>query len=215
VGAKAHHPELRYTAIAKVDPAAAAYLETNAPLRYSQARVDTLDTDETFRKTLWRVPDAAMDAEWIEVITRYPAAYALQRADVFRWVFLTPQLEACLPVTVGVSGPDAMLADLDMVTGVDVQDQMLADYAKRFYATPVYSHLTWALVAVAVILLLLRRRDPADWVVVSLLVGTLAFTASFAVISVACDYRYLYLLDLAAMVALIYTALDPPFRKRA
>jgi hypothetical protein len=102
-----------------------------------------------------------------------------------------------------------------VVTGVDVQDQMLADYAKRFYATPVYSHLTWALVAVAVILLLLRRRDPADWVVVSLLVGTLAFTASFAVISVACDYRYLYLLDLAAMVALIYTALDPPFRKRA
>ena len=49
VGAKAHHPALRYTAIAKADPAAAAYLEANAPLRYSQARVDTLDTDETFR----------------------------------------------------------------------------------------------------------------------------------------------------------------------
>jgi hypothetical protein len=215
VGAKAHHPALRYTAIAKADPAAAAYLEANAPLRYSQARVDTLDTDETFRKTLWRVPDAAMNAEWIEVITRYPAAYALQRADAFRWVFLTPRLEMCLPVTVGVSGPDALLADLDMVTGVDAQDQMLADYARRFYATPVYSHLTWALVALAVILLLLRRRDPADWAIVSLLAGTLAFTASFAVISVACDYRYLYLLDLAAMVGLIYAALDPPFRKRA
>lgn len=214
VGAKAHHPKLRFTAIAKADPAAAAYLEANAAANYSQARVDTLDTNETFRKTLWHVPDAAMNAEWIEVITHYPAAYALQRADVFRWVFLTPKLEMCLPVQVGVSGPDAMLADLDIVTGVDIQDQALADYAKRFYPTPVYSHLTWALAAVAVIGLLLRRRDPADWVIVSLLAGTLAFTASFALISVACDYRYLYLLDLAAMVGLIYTALDPPFRKR-
>jgi hypothetical protein len=67
---------------------------------------------------------------------------------------------------------------------------------------------------VAVIFLLLRRRDPADWVIVSLLAGTLIFTASFAVISVACDYRYLYLLDLAAMVGLVYAALDPSFRKR-
>ena len=29
--------------------------------------------------------------------------------------------------------------------------------------------------------------------------GSLLFAASFALISVACDYRYLYLLDLAAM----------------
>jgi hypothetical protein len=214
VGAKAHHPKLRYGAIAKADPARAAYLEANAPTHYSQARVDTLDTDETFRKALWQTPDAVMDSEWIEVITHYPAAYLLHRADVFRWVFLTPDLAQCLPVQVGVDGPGPMLASLDMVTGIDIQDQALADYAKRFYATPVYSHLTWALVAVAVIVLLLRRRDPADWVIVSLLAGTLAFTASFAVISVACDYRYLYLLDLAAMVGLIYTALDPPFRRR-
>ena len=45
--------------------------------------------------------------------------------------------------------------------------------------------------------------------------GALLFAASFAVISVACDYRYLYLLDLAAMVGLIYAALDPPRLNRA
>jgi hypothetical protein len=214
IGARSHHPKLRFTAIGKVDPAAEAYLEAKGPYVYSQARVDTLDTDETFRKTLWHVPDKAMNAEWIEVITKYPAAYLLHRADVFYWVFMTPKLEMCLPVTVGVSGPEGLLADLDMVTGVDVQDQALADYAKRFYPTPVYSHLTWALVAVAVIVLLLRRRDPADWAIAALLGGTLVFVASFAVISVACDYRYLYLLDLAAMVGLIYTALDPSWGKR-
>ena len=65
-------------------------------------------------------------------------------------------------------------------------------------------------VALGMIGLLLRRRDPADCAVIGLLVGALAFTASFAIISVACDYRYLYLMDLAGMAGLLYVALDPP-----
>lgn len=216
VGAKAHHMRLRFKEIAKADPAAAALLEAKSQQVYSPARVDTLDLDETFRKTLWHVPDPAMNAQWRRIIVHYPAAYLLQRADVFRWTFLTPKLDQCLPVTVGVSGPDALVRDLNVQIGIDPQDQGLADYAKRFYGTPVFSHLTWALVAVGVIVLLLRRREAADWVFVALLGGTLAFVATFAVISVACDYRYLYLLDLAAMVGVLYAALDPPrWRKTA
>lgn len=215
VGAKAHHPRLKLKEIGKVDPAAQALLEANSARVYNPSRVDTLDSDETFRKTLWHVPAAAWNAQWRRVIVHYPAAYLLQRYDVFRWTFLTPQLELCLPVTVGVAGPDAMLQTLDLQTGIDPQDQGLADYARRFYGTPVFSHLTWAVVAVGVIVLLLRRRAPADWVFVALLGGTLAFVASFAVISVACDYRYLYLLDLAAMVGVLYTALDPPRWRKA
>ena len=185
VGAKAHHPRLKLKEIGKVDPAAQALLEAESAKLYTPTRVDTLDTDETFRKTLWHVPDAAMHAQWRRIIIHYPAAYLLQRADVFRWTFLTPKLELCLPAQVGVTGPDGMLRALGVQTGVDIQDQGLADYARRFYGTPVYSHLTWA------------------------------FVASFAVISVACDYRYLYLLDLAAMVGVLYTALDPPRWRKA
>jgi len=214
IGAKAHHPKLKLKEIGKADPAAEAVLEDQAAKVYNPSRVDTLDNDDTFRKTLWHVPDAAMDAQWRRIIVHYPAAYLLQRADVFRWTFLTPKLDYCLPVTVGVTGPPEMLADLDVQTGIDSQDQGLADYAKRFYGTPVFSHVTWAVVALGVIVWLLRRRDPADWVFVGLLGGTLAFVASFAVISVACDYRYLYLLDLAAMAGALYTALDPPRWRR-
>jgi hypothetical protein len=215
VGAKAHHMSLRFKEIAKVDPAAAALLEAKSQQIYSPSRVDTLDLDDTFRKTLWHVPDPAMNSQWRRIIVHYPAAYLLQRADVFRWTFLTPKLDQCLPVTVGVSGPDALVRDLNVQSGIDTQDQRLADYARRFYGTPVFSHLTWALVAAGVIVLLLRRRDPADWVFVALLGGTLVFVATFAVISVACDYRYLYLLDLAAMVGALYTALDPPRWRKA
>jgi hypothetical protein len=210
VGAKAHHPRLKLKEIGKADPAAQALIEQEGSRIYTPSRVDTLDLDDTFRRTLWHVPDAAMHAQWRRIIVHYPAAYLLQRADVFRWTFLTPKLELCLPVQVGVSGPETMLKDLDIQAGSDPKAQGLAAWASRFYGTPVYSHLFWAIAAVAGIVWLLRRREPADWAIIGLLGGALAFTASFFVISVACDYRYLYALDLAAMTGLLYLALDPP-----
>src|SRR4051812_46656984 len=68
VGAKSHHPKLRLKEIGKVDPAAQAVIEGKAAQFYSGARVDTLDTDETLRHTLWHVPDAAMNAQWRRII---------------------------------------------------------------------------------------------------------------------------------------------------
>jgi hypothetical protein len=215
VGARAHHPRLKLKEIGKADPAAQALIEAKGSAIYTPSRVDTLDLDEGFRRTLWHVPDAAMHAQWRRIITHYPAAYLLQRADVFRWTFLTPKLELCLPVQVGVTGPEGMLKELDVPAGMDVRARGLAAYARRFYGTPVFSHPFWALAAVAVIVMLLRRRDPADWVIVALLSGMLAFTASFFFISVACDYRYLYALDLSAMAGLLYLALDPPRWRRS
>ena len=214
VGAKAHSPRLKLKEIAKVDPAAAAYVEAHAAQSYSASRIDSLDKDPALGKVLWGVPAATMRAQWLRIIVHYPGAYLSQRADVFRWTFLTPDLEECLPLTVGVSGPQATLDDLEMQSGIDPQDQGVFNYAQHFFRTPVYSHLTWTLAALAVIALLLRRRDPVDWVIIALLGGALAFAASFAVISVACDYRYLYLLDLAAIVGVLYWALDPPAWRR-
>jgi hypothetical protein len=40
--------------------------------------------------------------------------------------------------------------------------------------------------------------------------SSLGFSASFFIISVACDYRYLYVQDLTAMAGVLYLALDPP-----
>ncbi len=215
VGAKAHHPSLRLKEIAKADPAAAALIEDKATAYYDASRVDSLDNDASFRRALWHTPYPVMDAQWRHIILHYPAAYLLQRLDVFRWTFLTPKVELCLPVQIGVLGPDNLLRDLDIQSGVSPQAKGLGAYAKRFYGTPILSHLTWAVVAAGLIVLLLRRREAADWAFIGLLTGSLLFAASFAVISVACDYRYLYLLDLAAMVSLLYVALDPPRWRRA
>jgi predicted acyltransferase len=73
-----------------------------------------------------------------------------------------------------------------------------------FIATPVFSHAAYALVGAGVGIWLLRRRRPADLAVLAMLAAGFAFAASFAVISIACDYRYLYALDLTAIAALFY-----------
>jgi hypothetical protein len=56
---------------------------------------------------------------------------------------------------------------------------------------------------------LLRRRQAEDIAMAFMLIGAFAFTLSFFVISIACDYRYLYALDLSAMFAAFYVALNP------
>jgi hypothetical protein len=69
--------------------------------------------------------------------------------------------------------------------------------------------------AVVLLIVLLRRRADADIGVAAMLAGALAFTASFAMISIACDYRYLYFLDLAAIAAALYLAAGARVRTAA
>jgi hypothetical protein len=215
VGARAHDPSVRFEIVGAADPNARRILETRAPQLYTPARIDTLDQEEAVRRALWRLPDAAMSAQWREVVLHQPSAYLKHRADVFWWTLATPALDQCLPVAVGVTGPPDMVGRLGMVVGVERQDRAALHWAERFYGTPAYSHLAYAGLALAVLVLLLLRRDPADMAIATLMVAALGFAASFFVISVACDYRYLYPLDLAALTGLLYVALDPlTWRKR-
>ena len=62
-------------------------------------------------------------------------------------------------------------------------------------------------------MLLMLRRDPADLIIAGLMVGALGFAASFFVFSIACDYRFLYVLDLAALTGVLYLAIDPRLRR--
>jgi hypothetical protein len=59
------------------------------------------------------------------------------------------------------------------------------------------------------------RKLPGDTAVIGMLAAAFLFTASFFVISIACDYRYLYFLDLAALSAWFYVALGPLKRSRS
>ena len=215
VGAVAHDPGLPLDDIARANPAAAQRIAAEGPKVYSPSRVDSLDLDPDFRRTLWQLPDGAVHAQWADLILHHPGAYLAHRLDVFGWVLMTPDLGRCLPVQVGVIGPPDMLDELEIEAAPQPRDAALRAYAARFYGTPVYSHLAWAIVAAICAALLLIRRQRADATMAALMLGALAFAASFLAISVACDYRYLYLLDLAAMTGVLYLGLDPSgFRRR-
>lgn len=213
VGAAVREPGLKLSAIAAADPEAARIIEHNARTYYLPSRIDPLDSDTTFRIALWRTPDPAMHAQWLDVVTDHTGAYLAHRADVFRWLIAAPDRKLCVPSAVGVTGPPEMLAALGMKPRADARDTDLHRYANLVLPTPVYSHLVWALLGAAAVVFLMLRGDPADRVMAALVVGALAFAASFFVISVACDYRYLYPLDLAVIATLLYIAVDPSLRR--
>ena len=114
-----------------------------------------------------------------------------------------------------MDGPAEDLADLNLTSGVDAVDQKLYNYGTRFLDTPAISHPAFAGLAFVLILGLLIRRSPQDIAMAGLMMSGLAFAGSFFLISIACDYRYLYFLDLATLAGLFYIAVDPkwPIRK--
>ncbi len=98
------------------------------------------------------------------------------------------------------------MARLGMETRYSDTDDALMSYASAFFATPAFSHAAYAALALALLVALLVRRRPEDIAVAGLLAASLAFTATFFVITIACDYRYLYFLDLSALAGGLYVA---------
>lgn len=212
VGAAAHDRGLRLDEIRAADPVAERVIRIRGAALYSPERIDYLDGDPAIGTVLWRLPDEVVDAQWRDLITHHTGVYLAHRLDVFQQVFLTPMIDGCLPIFVGVDGPAAVLADLRMTRGVDAADQALFNYGTYFLDSPAFSHLSYAIAALACALLMLLRHEPQDVAMAGMMFAALAFAASFFVISIACDYRYLYFLDLAALAGVLYLAIDPPVR---
>jgi hypothetical protein len=210
VGAAAHDPQLRLKEIAAISPSSEEILRRRATRLYSGERVDYLGGDKIVSHALWRTPASVIAAQWRDIVLHHPIPYLRHRLSAFGWVVLTPAIDSCSPIAVGVTGSAPLAAALNIPLGQDPTDQSLTNYASWLYDTPVFSHLTYALVALAAAIVLLIRRQPQDVAVAGLMVAALGFAASFFLISLACDYRYLYFLDLAALAGLFYLALDPP-----
>jgi hypothetical protein len=225
IGAVVAQPNLDLKEIADDDPQLETLIRTVGVRVWSPERNDTLGNTKDLAAALDDADPDTIAAQWRDLILHHPALYLRVRAQVYRWVFLTPDLEQCLPYEVGVDGPPGVMAELGLKERSDARDRALDHYAHAFVGTPVLSHAAYAVLALIALLILLRRRRAGDIAVAFLLLSALAFAASFFVISIACDYRYLYFLDLATMVALFHLALDagsawdtlrnlPPLRQR-
>jgi uncharacterized membrane protein YphA (DoxX/SURF4 family) len=158
---------------------------------------------------------AAIAAQWRQLIARHLLLYLRVRAAAFRWVLLTPDPSRCGLVFTGIDGPPEEMAQAGLEPRKSATDKAIADYALAFASTPPFSHAAYGLVGLILLFVLLRRRRPPDIAVAAMLASALAFTASFAVISIACDYRYLYDLDLSVIAAALYVAAGSGRRYRS
>jgi hypothetical protein len=212
VGAAARDPAFRLGVLEARAPKLEALLRDDGVRVYSPSRIDTL-SDPIFNETDGHPALVQPVAEqWRALILDRPLLYLRQRAAAFGWVLLTPKPSECVMAETGVDGDPDDLAGAGLKERETPRDRAMGDYAEAFSGTPVFSHALYGAVALACLIVLLRRRRDADIAVAAMLGGALAFAASFAVISIACDYRYLYFLDLAAIAAALYLAASARFR---
>lgn len=207
-GALARHPTLPLPVLAAQDKELERVLRDRGPALWSPLRNDPFAADPSVNAAISNAPAGVIAAQWRAMVLDHPLLYAQVRLAVFWRVLRTPGPQDCRFVMVGVAGPPALLRKLGLAAGARPQDKTLGAYARLFVGTPVFSHLAWGALALLLIVLLIRRGERADLAMAGLLAGALLFTLTFAIISIACDYRYLVFLDLSAMAAALHLAGD-------
>jgi hypothetical protein len=205
-GALARDPALPLPTLAAEDPQFEKLLRQRAPALYTPLRNDPFAADPGINHGLADAPDGAIGRAWKGLVTGHTLLYLHARLAAFGAVLATPDTVVCHFTHAGIEGPPELLRKLGLAARVRPQERALVNYARLFFATPVYSHIAWGLLALLVLGLLLRRGEPGDLAIAGLLAGALVFTLTFAAISIACDYRYLILLDLAAMTGMLHLA---------
>jgi hypothetical protein len=209
IGAVKAEPSLPLAFVRDDDEDLEKVIRTEGVRIWSAERNDTLGSSAIVQNALDNADPGTMSAQWRDLVIHHPRLYLKVRADVFDWVFFTPDLKRCLPFEIGVDGPASVLSELGIAERYDARDSLLDHYARIYIGTPVLSHVFYAAVALVMLYILFRRRLATDVAIGFLLLAAFGVTASFFVISIACDYRYLYFLDMATMTALFYLALDP------
>lgn len=209
VGMKKTAPSLALHSLAQREPTLAAEVAGDGVRVYTPLRNDTLVATPRFVTALADSEPANVFTQWRDLIVSRPLLYLKVRAAVFWQVFATPDVSLCMPYKVGIEGPPDKLSALRIAARDDDRDDALNSYAGALQATPLFSHLFYLCLGAICFVVLARRRSDADKAMIAMLGGISLFAASFFVISIACDYRYLYGIDLAAIVTLFYLALDP------
>jgi hypothetical protein len=207
IGTVKRDPGYRLQILERETPKLAAAMRTDGVKLYSPYKNDTLEASMSLEEGLAAPASASpLARQWRDLVFRHGWLYLRTRLDVFAQVFLTPVLQQCVPFYVGVDGPAEEMGELGMTRRWDATDRIQAAYAGHFVGTPVFSHAAFAALGILMLALLWRRSAPTDIAMGCMLASMLAFTISFFVISIACDYRYLYALDMSVLYALFYLA---------
>ena len=96
-----------------------------------------------------------------------------------------------------------MTRDLHLSRGLRPSDEILYAYSAKYFDTPLFRQGFYLAVAVLLVLALAIFKPMQSRPFIAMLAAAITFTLSFAVIGLACDFRFLYFLDLSVFVALV------------
>jgi hypothetical protein len=202
-------PDLKLGRLKTANPTLERLLRTKAAPLYTPERLDAISGMPELDKALFDTPLKDVSGQWRQLVLGHPWLYLKIRARDFFWVLATPDIDVCLPFFDGVSGPEPWVTRLGLKNQERPQDLALKAWGEPWSHSPLGSHLLYLAVDLVLLGMLLVRRRTADIAIAGMLAAALLFTATFFLISVACDYRYLYFLDVAAIAAGVYVAADP------
>lgn len=210
-GAVRRDPSLDLSVLRQQAPALEAFIRREAAPAYTAAGADNLGRLADGPAMAIPAGDAVTH-QWRGFVLSRPGLYLRIRGEVFFATFMASTANACPTQFAGVdSGNPGLLKRAGLAARFDDKDAWDDAYEYAFLGTPVFSHLLYAAILMAVLAVSLRRfrrgeRRPERLCVIAMGASAFAFTASFFFISSACDYRYLYFLDVAAMAALLFEA---------
>ena len=197
------------------DPAVAAQVGT-ALVPFYAPPLHTALPDPAPESALWRMGASEMKSIWFRSIVNSPGAYLSHRAANFGallWKSGTPGLCTRAPFAFGVEpavfvpmlGRD-IVPELGLRTGSSRREWVFQDFLLNLPA-PLFNHVFWATMLLAGAAALWRRGRAAPLVLLA--AGAVVFALGFAVVGIACDFRYLYVLPLAATVLLFALVTSP------
>jgi len=191
------------------DAAVAVQVETALVPSYTPLRMDPLP-DPVAGSPLWRTETPDLLTLWGRSILNAPQAYLSHRAAHFGNLLWQP----CFPMFSGVEptvhvpalGRD-IVPELGFAGRFDLRDSKLQEWTEKLRDTPLFNHVFWLIVlAVAAGMLWLRGGAAA---LVLLAASAVGFTLGFGVVGISCDFRYLYVVPVAATLLLFALATAP------
>lgn len=212
-GMMARDPALKLPILERESPAMATLMYAKGAALYTPAGHDDLSDKSGMGPLI--VPSVdAVKHQWRALVLAHPMSYLAVRAADFSWLFFSLHPDACPVYTVGVDGPEDVMKSLHIPARFDARDSLLDDdYAAPLVHTPALSHPLFAVIDIVCFVLLLRRRRPADLAMAGMIASVALYTLSYFAIAIACEYRYLFAVDLTAIAAVFYLAAD--FRVKA
>jgi hypothetical protein len=201
-------PDLQLTSLERDAPEMAKRLREKAAQLYTPIQHDRLTDDPVIHGLIVDSVDPVR-AQWRALVFANPKTYLAVRAEDFSWLFFSLHSDQCLVYEVGVSGDPADLRTAHLSRRYDDRDEWLDDdYGTPLVSTPALSHPFFAIGGLVSLLVFLRRRRPADLAMAGLLTAALLYTLSYFFISIACQYRYLFAVDLSSIAAVFYLLMD-------